>query len=223
MWQEVTKSGWRICCQSGQTWLTSLSWNGCTLTSSTAAFSYVSGSAIWTWGTDRCDFGTIGSTTSVSVVHAIGTGVSGWITPKYQVVGLTYTPPGAKSTATYSNGFQSGTSTGNTSSFKTGVTVTDEVNSGFSLFGILNGSQTTTYSAGWEQMTSSSNTITLSQQYSTGLIVPGPASSSVGWIIITTQFMYGSTRSSASPFIPPARSPSLVISGTRATPLPAWT
>jgi hypothetical protein len=60
------------------------------------------------------------------------------------------------------------------------VTVTDAVSGGFNLFGILNGSATSTYTAGWEQTTSSNNTITLSQQYATGLVVPGPLSSTVG-------------------------------------------
>ena len=61
----------------------------------------------------------------------------------------------------------------NTSSFKAGITVTDEVSGGFDLFGILNGTTTTTYAAGWEQMGSSSNTITLAQQYTGAVALTG--------------------------------------------------
>jgi hypothetical protein len=117
---------------------------------------------------------------TMSVTFSGTGGISGWITPKYQVVGLTYTPPGSKSTATYSNGFNSGSSMMNTSSFKQGVTVSYTVNGGFDLFGLLSSKVTNTASAGWTQTTGSSNSLSLSQTYSSGLVVPGPASSGVG-------------------------------------------
>src|SRR5271168_784700 len=101
----------------GRSWLTSVAWGGCTLTASEeGGFSYANGVASWGWPTDYCDFGATGSVAVVSVVHTLGSGVSGWILPKYQVVGITYAPPGAKSTATYSDGFLSGTATSSSSS-----------------------------------------------------------------------------------------------------------
>ncbi|MGC1522441.1 MAG: hypothetical protein WA803_12945, partial [Steroidobacteraceae bacterium] len=130
--------------------------------------------------TDYCDFGATGSVASVTIIHTAAAGVSGWILPKYQVVGITYAPPGAKSTATYVNGFLSGTANSSSATTKASVTETDTLTSGFDLFGILNGLGTTTFSAGWTQTQSSSNSISITQQYSTGLVVPGPPLNSLG-------------------------------------------
>jgi hypothetical protein len=105
---------------------------------------------------------------------------AGWITPKFQIVGITYAPPGSKSTANYSTGYLSGTGTKNTSTFKTSVSYSDKITGGFDLFGLLNGTVTNTISAGWSQEQSSENTLSVVEQYSTGLVVPGPASSGVG-------------------------------------------
>jgi hypothetical protein len=164
----------------GQAWLNSIAvTGGNTLTGAKATFGYAGGVATWTWNGAPANanlniFGT------EPVTIALGGGAKGAILPKYQVVGLTYAPPGAKSSATYASGFQSGTSTTNTSSFKAGVTISDQITGGVNLFGILNSGYTNTYTAGWEQMTSSTNTITVMEQYATGLVVPGPASSTLG-------------------------------------------
>jgi len=164
----------------GQSWLTSLTVQGCTLTASTAtSFSFSGGVASWVWNPNRCEWSP-GTTVSASVVHAAASGTSGWITPKYQVVGISYAPPGAKSSATYSTGFLNGTATSSSSSFKVGVTESDTLSSGFSLFGVLNSNATETYSAGWSQTSGSNDSISITQQYSTGVALSGPPSNALG-------------------------------------------
>jgi hypothetical protein len=110
----------------------------------------------------------------------ISGGVSGYIRPKYQVVGVYYAPPGAKSTATYSNGFLSGTSQSISNSFGTNVTVSSSGAFGLDLFGIFQANSTQTFSYGWEQQQNSSSSISIVQQQSTGSQWPGPALSSEG-------------------------------------------
>jgi hypothetical protein len=164
----------------GTSWLTSVSWNNCTLTEAASTYAYINGLARWSWP-ETCDFGAEGTPVQVAVVHTLDTsGSNGWITPKYQVVGITYAPPGSKSTATYANGFLSGTANSSSQSVKTGVTTTDTLSTGFDLFGVLGSKEMQTFSAGWTQTSSSSNSVTVAQQYSTGLVVPGPPSASLG-------------------------------------------
>jgi hypothetical protein len=169
----------------GKTWLSSilLVATGKTLTEANAtAYSYASGVSTWAWSgsTATTGLGFAAGSTTATVSLSLGGGAAGTILPKYQVVGLTYAPPGAKSTAAYSDGFQSGTSNTTTSSFKAGVTVATTVTAGVDLFGILNGATTNTFTAGWEQLQSSTNTATVADTYSTGLVVPGPLSSALG-------------------------------------------
>ncbi len=100
--------------------------------------------------------------------------ITGVIYPKYRVVGLTYAPPGSKSTASYTNGFQSGTSTSMTTTVANEVTVTSKLTTGVDLFGFLGGDVTNTASTGWTQEQDNTSSIALAQQYSSGLTVPGP-------------------------------------------------
>lgn len=102
-----------------------------------------------------------------------------YVKPKYQVVGVYYAPPGAKSTTTYSAGFTAGTSTSVASSFNvstqvalTGTYAISATSVGFSGSG--------TVSAGWTQEKDNSSQITVSTQESSGTVVPGPTSSAVG-------------------------------------------
>ncbi len=167
----------------GQAWLTSVTYYpGCANSGSTAVYTYGNGVATWSWRGGPCDYSTYAANARVNatVTHTLAPGVSGWITPKYQVVGIIYAPPGAKSSVTYANGFSSGTASQSMASFKSGITLTDSVTGGANLFGILDGKSTTTYSAGWTQTMSSSDTVSISEQYSTGLVVPGPPSSGLG-------------------------------------------
>ncbi|HUQ11760.1 MAG TPA: hypothetical protein VM146_15700 [Steroidobacteraceae bacterium] len=164
----------------GRTWLASVNCDGITYQGSTASsYSFESGQAKWSWGRPDGAQPAFQGRTSVScAIHR--TGVSGWVRPKYQVVGLTYAPPGSRSSANYANAFMNGTSTSHSSSFTTGITQTVSVTTGFNLFGVFNGQTTQSYSAGWSQQRDSSNSLRISQQISNELIVPGPASSSAG-------------------------------------------
>jgi hypothetical protein len=118
-----------------------------------------------------------GTTVTCTIVHA---GNSGWVRPKYQVVGLTYAPPGSRSTATYTNGFLSGTGTSNTASYSSSLTNKISIATGGSFFDVVNGKTTSTVSAGWTQEQDSSSSLSIVEQNSTGLIVPGPSSSGLG-------------------------------------------
>jgi hypothetical protein len=112
------------------------------------------------------------TTVAMTITHLSN---AGWIAPKWQVVGITYAPPGSKSTATYTSGFLSGTATKNTATFKTTESVSDKITGGFDLFGLFVGNTTSTIAANWSQQQSSSTSISVANQYATGLIVPGPA------------------------------------------------
>jgi len=105
---------------------------------------------------------------------------AGWIRPKYEVVGLVYAPPGSRSSVTYQNGFQSGTSTSTTNSYSSNYTTKVTISTGGSLFGIAQGTETVTTAVGWGQSTDSTNSLTLANSYTTGLVQSGPASSAVG-------------------------------------------
>ncbi len=163
----------------GQAWLTSVSFGSCTVQASTALYSYTTGVASWVWSGDPCDLG-IGGLVAIKVVHSLATGAAGWITPKYQVVGITYAPPGSKSSVTYSTNFLSGTATSTSSSLKAGITETDTLSTGFDLFGVLNSNATQTYTAGWTQTSGTNNSISITQQYSTGVSLLGPPSNKLG-------------------------------------------
>ena len=165
----------------GQGWLVSASCNGVTYNGATARnYSFSNGHAGWSWsrldGAQPAFQGRSGAT-QCTIYHL---GTSGWIRPKYQVVGLTYAPPGSRSTASYTNGFMSGTSTSHQSSFVTGVTEKISVTGGGGFFGIFGGDATNSVSVGWTQQQDSSNSLAIMQQQSNGLIVPGPASSAAG-------------------------------------------
>jgi hypothetical protein len=149
---------------------------------SAAGYTYSSGTASWRWSTTGSGgaAGFQASQTAPVSCTVVRTGTSGWIRPKYQVVGLTYAPPGAKSSATYTNGFDSGTSTTNSSSWKVSASVKDTFSGGADLFGVLSGSTNESYSANWSQQSDASNTISIDYKETTGLTVPGPSSSGVG-------------------------------------------
>lgn len=120
---------------------------------------------------------TPGTTVTCQIIH---TGNSGWVRPKYQVVGLTYAPPGSKSTANYTNGFLSGTGTSNMASFNSSYTNKVSIATGGSFFDVVNGKTTATETSGWMQEQDSSSSLSIIQQDSTGLTVQGPTSSGLG-------------------------------------------
>jgi hypothetical protein len=162
----------------GKTWLGTVAVvNGNTLTeASVTTYSYASGVSTWHWAGTAATAGlgfAVGTPSTVTVTLG-GGWTSGVILPKYKVVGLTYAPPGSKSTATYSNGFLSGNSTSNSSSFINSLTVTSKLSTGIDLFGFLGGTVTNTASTDWTQEQDSNSSLNLQQQYTDGLQVPGP-------------------------------------------------
>ncbi|HEU5138073.1 MAG TPA: hypothetical protein VFU13_23210 [Steroidobacteraceae bacterium] len=164
----------------GQNWLASVNCDGVTYQAATAtSYSFSGGRAAWSWGRPDGAQPAFQGRTNVSCTIQ-RRGVSGWVRPKYQVVGLTYAPPGSRSTAAYANAFMNGTSTSHTSSFTTGISQSVTVTTGFNLFGVFEGKTTQNYSAGWSQQKDNSNSLRISQQISNELLVPGPAASSAG-------------------------------------------
>jgi hypothetical protein len=107
-------------------------------------------------------------------------GQSGWIRPKYEVVGLVYAPPGSKSTVTYMNGFQSGTNTSTTNTYSSGYTEKVTISAGFKVPEVASGTVTASYANGWGQTQEGTSSVALSETYSTGLIQGGPLSSALG-------------------------------------------
>jgi hypothetical protein len=164
----------------GQSWLSSANCDGVNYQGAAASgYSYSGGVANWSWSRPSGALPAFqGRTTVTCKIHRRGD--SGWIRPKYQVVGMTYAPPGSRSTTNYSSGFMNGTSTKHQSSFVAGITQSVEITSGGGLFGIFDGDATQTFSAGWTQQKDSESSLTVAQQTSNGLIVPGPASSAAG-------------------------------------------
>ena len=158
----------------GAAWLNSVTCGSVTFSGSTALFSYSGTTATYSWAGAA-----LVSAASESCQINYG-GTSGSIYPKYQVVGLTYAPPGSKSTATYASGFMSGTGTSNTSSWTNKVAVSVQVTAGVDLFGILNGDSNNIASASWTQEEDSNSSLSIVQQLTTGLVVPGPPLSSTG-------------------------------------------
>jgi hypothetical protein len=132
-----------------------------------SSYNYSSGRATWFWNWRHGAQPSFQGRTTVS-----------W--PKYQVVGLTYAPPGSRSAANYSSGFMNGTNTSSSSTFTEGISQEVSITSGGGFFGIFEGDATQTFSAGWTQQKENSRSIAISQQNSNGLIVPGPASSAAG-------------------------------------------
>ena len=104
---------------------------------------------------------------------------SGALKLKYQVLGVDYAPPGAKSTVNYSGSTMQGTSTSNSFTWnnKTTLTVTASTKAKFLIFG---GGGSLAASGSYEQEGDSSNSITISNTDSSTDIVPGPASSAAG-------------------------------------------
>lgn len=144
-----------------------------------SSYSFASGRATWFWNhADGAQPAFQGRTSVSCNVYRVGD--SGWVRPKYQVVGLTYAPPGSRSTANYASGFLNGRSTTNTSTFASGFTYRDSNTISSLLKSVVGGETTITVEYGWSQSRDSNSGVSVTQQTSNGLIVPGPASSAAG-------------------------------------------
>ena len=98
---------------------------------------------------------------------------SGYVNPKYLIMGVTYAPPGGGtgSYVSYQNSTTVGNTSTNSSSFSNGVTLSIGLTGGVN--GFLAGQGTTTLSSGWMQKTSSSTSVTISKTNSTTFKTPG--------------------------------------------------
>jgi len=146
-----------------------------------SVYNYSGGRAAWFWNVRdgaQPAFKGRGQVPINCSIYRVGD--SGWIRPKYQVAGLTYAPPGSRSSVTYANGFSHGTSVSQSLSFASGVTHTVTLTHGGGISGVLDGSRVETSAYGWERTKENSSSASITQQTSNGLIVPGPASSAAG-------------------------------------------
>lgn len=94
-------------------------------------------------------------------------GVTGFVNPKYVVVGVTYAPPGPGSNVTYTNSTLVGTTTATTSSFQNDLGVSVSVSGGIGVWTIIGGAGvklTASDSTDYIQGSNSSSTVTMSKQ-----------------------------------------------------------
>ena len=104
---------------------------------------------------------------------------SGAMRPKYVVLGILYSPPGAKSTVTYTGSTAFGTSSSIANAFANGTTVSASL--GISLGKkSVTGSISGTVSQNWTQQADSTSTYTINQTKTNALGANGPLSSAIG-------------------------------------------
>ncbi|MFZ0771007.1 MAG: Ig-like domain repeat protein [Candidatus Sulfotelmatobacter sp.] len=104
---------------------------------------------------------------------------SGALRPKYIVLGVIYSPPGAKSTVAYTQTTSVGTSTSISDTFTDSTTVSTSLGISLSYLGIT-GSLTETEATTWTQEADSSSTYTVNQTTTSGTTASGPLSSEIG-------------------------------------------
>jgi hypothetical protein len=160
----------------GAGWLDGVTCGSVTFSGSAATFSFSGTTATYSWVGAYL----VNPVASKNTCQLNYGGQGGTLFPKYQVVGLTYAPPGSKSTATYANGFMNGTATSNTSTWSNKLAVEVQLTTGFDLFGFLSGGATNTVSASWTQEEDSTSSLSIVQSLNTGLTVPGPPLTSSG-------------------------------------------
>jgi hypothetical protein len=97
---------------------------------------------------------------------------AGWINPKYKIVDVVYSPPGANSTVTYTNDTVVGSSTSLSSSFSTAVGTSISITTGVSILGFSD-KETTTYSDSYTEEQDTSSSIAVSQTTTNQLQVSG--------------------------------------------------
>jgi hypothetical protein len=122
--------------------------------------------------------GTVATAEQYSVVND-SPPENGSIDPKYVVVGVIYSPPGAKSSVSYQGSTLISTATSLSGTFSTGTSESLSVTAGANIFGTGN-SETGTASTSFTQEEDTSQTETISQTTTSGSIVTGPLSSTIG-------------------------------------------
>lgn len=117
--------------------------------------------------------------TTANLVTLSGYSVSGYISPKYKVVGVYYVVPGAGSSMAYCNSTSIGSNDSITSSFTAESQTQYAVTTSASIFGFLNGTKTATYSNSYKQSSSTSSTVAISTSSTNCLTIPGASNSYV--------------------------------------------
>jgi hypothetical protein len=105
--------------------------------------------------------------------------VTGFINPKYMIVGVTYAPPGAQSNVTYTNSILVGNTSSVSKTFSDQTSVSVSVSSGISAWG-TGGKITGTSSTSYTQGSSSSSSVNINKTTTQSDRVSGPANSFVG-------------------------------------------
>jgi hypothetical protein len=147
--------------------------SGATLAGSSATYAYGDGGASWTWSGQTYTF--TGSTATLSITHT--SPPIGWLNLKYQVVGVTYAPPGPQSFVSYGDTLQVGSAVTNSSSFTTAISESISITAGADL-GIFGAGSSVTASAGYTQEDDTSSSIALQTTSATTDKTPGAAPTS---------------------------------------------
>src|SRR5262249_36545746 len=100
--------------------------------------------------------------------------------PKYVVLSVYYAPPGAKSTTTYTDNSTQGTSTSISNTFTNSTSVSASIGLQLGIKGVISGSSTLTASQTYSQEADTSSSFAINTTNVNTVIVPGPASSSIG-------------------------------------------
>jgi hypothetical protein len=111
-------------------------------------------------------------------LYAIG--VQGYINPKYMIVGVTYAPPGAQSSVTYTDSTLVGNSTTVKSSFTDQTSLNVSVSVSGQIPGFAKGSATGTYTNTYGQTSSTTNMVTINKSTQVSDKTPGPSNSFAG-------------------------------------------
>jgi len=117
----------------------------------------------------------IASSSSLGFTATYYTGTSGYINPKYMVVGVIYSPPGSLSTVSYANSSLTSSTTSVMASLTNSSTTTSSSQVGGTfLFGYLEGTQKTTQSSTVTQQNQGTTAVTVTYTKSKSLTVAGP-------------------------------------------------
>jgi len=106
--------------------------------------------------------------------------VSGYINPKYLIVGVTYAPPGSQSSVTYTYSLLVGSNTTINNSFSDQTTLKVSVTASGGIGGFDHGQATGSFTNSYTQMSSSSNAVTINKTTQVSDKTQGPSNSIVG-------------------------------------------
>lgn len=106
--------------------------------------------------------------------------ISGFVALKYQIVGVDFAPPGAKSYVNYGASAMRGTGSTNSESWSNTVSLSIAQGIGADLFGVSGADLTATFTTSYTQESDSTSSISISTTTTDTDIIYGPASSAVG-------------------------------------------